>query len=347
VIENKKVEHIVNRILYGNYVFSHQDQKYRIQKPCLWLRVQSDTLYEETYEENLFSDFVLLEDIPNISISLGIIPFNYKEEITSLEKKIENLKVDYFSFFVDIDKKKRNKIKLNQAKQALSVLMEKVHYLDHLSIEHYCSKIKNEFIISNTLYYDHNNTLVFNDRNNIDYVFFNNIMSEINKNIIDIETYKEICRSEYWKNLWADSKHSIIDEPMCEWSEEQKTLCGLSKMYDRIYEHPECPSEAIIADSDALDGWIIHQKRENSKEKQEKGVNNMLSDKVKNSSEIFLLANSKEKADSIMEFNDKQALQKLNQKISFVKSHDNPVRDSMLPDVQQKIHEQVKQQKGK
>jgi len=347
VIDNKNIELLVNRILSGKNYFSYNNEKYEIRKPSLSLRTKSDILYEDAYNDNIFSDFVLLEDISNICIELGIISHDYNKQISDLEKKIENSKVDYFSFFVDIDKKKKHKFRLNSLKKQYGLFLDKVHSLDYISLEHYCSKIKNEFIILNTLYFYETDILVFKNKEDIDYMYFNNLVTEINKGIIDIDIFKNICRSEYWKNLWSDQKHFLLLEPVSEWSEEQKTLCNLSRMYDRIYEHPECPSEEVIQDNDALDGWMIFQKRQNSKEKQGKGVNNMLSDKIKNSSEIFLMANNQEKAQTIIEFNDQQSLGRMNQKLDFIKSHSEPLRDAQLPDVKQDLVKQLKQKQGK
>jgi hypothetical protein len=347
VTDNKQIEYLANIILAGKKIFSYQDTRYEIRKPSLQIKVDADILYQETYETNLFNDFILLEDVPFLCIDIGIISNNYEQTLNDYEKRLESAKLEYFSFYLDTEKRKKNKVKINNIKQQYQNYLDKIHYLDHISLEHYCAKAKNEFIIINTLYYYNTNNLVFDNYNSIDYIHFNNIINEINNYTIDIDKFKEICRSEYWRNLWSDSKYLLINDPVCDWSEEQKTLCSLSRMYDRIYEHPECPSDNIINDNDALDGWMIHQKRQNSKQKQEKGVDNMLPDKIKNSSEIFLMANSQEKAQTIVEFNDQQSLGRMNQKLNFVKSHSEPIRDAQLPDVQQDLIKQFRQQQGK
>ena len=345
MIDSKHIEYTVNRVLAGKKIFSYENTQYEIVKPKLDLKLKADLLYQEAYNNNLFNDFKLLEDIPFLSIEIGLISYGYEKTLKEYEKKLENAKLDYFSFYADIDKRKKNKNKIENIKRQYQEYLETVHYLDNLSLEHFCSKIKNEFIIVNTLYYYSSNELVFKDINNIDYVSFNNLVSEINKDTLDIDEFKNICRSEYWKNLWIDNKHFLINEPICDWSEEQKTLCSLSKMYDRIYEHPECPSDEIINDNDALDGWMINQRRQNLKQKQEKGVNNMLSEKVKNSSEIFLMANNQEQAESILDFNDQQARRRLDQKLNIVKNSTGQVLETQFPDVQQEIMQQRSKQR--
>lgn len=345
MIDSKHIEYTVNRILAGKKFFSYDNTQYEIVKPKLDLKLKADLLYQETYNNNLFNDFILLEDISVLSIDIGLISYGYEKTLKDYEKKLEDAKLDYFSFYANLDKKKKNKAKVENIKKQYQNYLDKVHYLDHLSLEHYCSKIKNEFIIVNTLYYYDSDELVFIDINNIDYVYFNTLINEINQDIIDIDAFKDICRSEYWRNLWTDNKHSLINDPICDWSEEQKTLCSLSKMYDRIYEHPECPSDEIINDNDALDGWMINQRRQNLKQKQEKGVNNMLSEKVKNSSEIFLMANNREQADSILDFNDQQSRRRLDQKLNVVMNSSGQVLETQLPDVQQEIMQQRSRQR--
>lgn len=341
----KHIEYTVNRVLAGKKIFSYDNVQYEIVKPKLSLKVKSDLLYQETYNNNLFNDFILLEDIPSLSIEIGLIAYGYEKTLKDYEKKLEDAKLDYFSFYANLDKRKKNKAKIDNIKKQYQNYLDKVHYLDHLSLEHYCAKVKNEFIIVNTLYYYDSNKLVFNDLTNIDYVYFNTLINEINQDAIDMDTFKEICRSEYWRNLWVDNKHILIEDPICDWSEEQKTLCSLSKMYDRIYEHPECPSDDIINDNDALDGWMINQRRQNLKQKQEKGVNNMLSEKVKNSSEIFLMANNQEQAESILDFNDQQSRRRLDQKLNVVMNSSGQVLETQLPDVQQDIMQQRSKQR--
>jgi hypothetical protein len=347
VVDNKQIEYLANRILAGKKIFSYQNSQYEIRKPSLKIKVEADILYQETYENNLFNDFILLEDVPFLCIDIGLISHNYEQSLKDYEKRLEGAKLDYFSFYANIEKRKKNKVKINNIKQQYQSYLDKVHYLDHISLEHYCSKAKNEFIIVNTLYYYNTDNLVFDNCNSIDYVYFNNLINEINHDTIDMDKFKEICRSEYWRNLWSDSKHSLINDPVCDWSEEQKTLCSLSRMYDRIYEHPECPSDDIINDNDALDGWMIDQRRQNLKQKQEKGVNNMLSEKVKNSSEVFLMANNREQADSIIDFNDQQGRNRLEQKLNIIKSSQGPVLETQFPDVQQEIIKQRSKQQRK
>lgn len=340
-MDPKSIEYLIHRILSGKNIFCYENIQYELRKPSLSLRLQSDLIYKNTYENNLFNDFWLLEDIPSLAIDIGILDYGYKKQLEKIEKNLEDEKIELYKGFFDISKKKKHKNKIQKIKQDYNDLYGLIHHLDYISLEHYCEKIKNEFLIINSLYRSDTKELVF-EQQNIEYNLFNNIISEISSTIIHIDTYKHIAKNEYWKSLWSNNKFNILDEPVNEWSDEQKTLFNISMMYDKIYEHPECPMDDIIIDDDALDGWMILQKRENLKQKQEKGVDTMLSDKIKNSSEIFLMAPNKDQANSIRELNSEQSLRRLQQKVDFVTSSEGPVKESQLPDVKQQIIEHIK-----
>jgi len=68
-------------------------------------------------------------------------------------------------------------------------------------------------------------------------------------------------------------------------------------MYDNIQESLDCPTKEVIEDDDLLDGWFIIQGKKRDKEKSEQDFENSVkSNKIKNASEIFVMApNQKEK----------------------------------------------------
>lgn len=347
MLDNKSIEQLVNRIISGKLIFEHDTKIFELRKPSLNLKVKSDLIYKESYDSNMYDNFWLIEDIPNLAIDIGILTPYYKQDLTSLEKKLDLHKVLLYKEFFKADRKKNNKRKIEEIKRSMNNLHNKIHYLDYLSLEHYCDKIKNEFLIVNTLYYFETDNLVFNI-NNIDYNIFNNLMTEISDNIISIEDYKQVARSDYWKNLWNNNKYNILPDPVTEWSDEQKTIFSIAAMYDRIHEHPEAPSPEIIEDDDALDGWMINQREQNKKQKEQKGVDTMLSDKVRNSSEVFLLPSNLEEVEKIQELNSPESYGMFKQKVEFVLSNkDKTIQEFELPDVQMKLRQQAQEQMKK
>jgi hypothetical protein len=55
-----------------------------------------------------------------------------------------------------------------------------------------------------------------------------------------------------------------------------------------VYKNSECPSDAIVEDDDALDGWMIKQRRKREKELGKNKVDSMLSDKTRNADQVYV-----------------------------------------------------------
>ena len=343
--ETRKHEILVHRILSGKQVFSHNNNTYELRKPSLSLKMKADLVYTSAYENNIYSDFIVMEDIDNLLIETNIISRDHKKILTKMEKSLDNQKISLYKSYYDTLQRNKIKQKIKNTREDIDKFYQEQHSLDYLTLEHYCDNIKNEFIITHSLYHYDSDRLVFNFDTPIAFNLFNSIMAIVSQNVIDVSTYKAVARSDYWRNYWNNNKTNILDEPVKEWSEEQKSLINISCMYDKIQEHPESPKDDIVADDDALDGWMLLQRQENEKQKKEKGVDNMLSGKIKDSSEVFLMAGNREQAQDIFALNSEQGLQTIQQKMSMVASSDGPIRDAQLPDVKARIINQLKEQK--
>ena len=338
------LEKNVNRILSGKQLIEYQDILYELRSPSMNIKLKASMLYDKTYEDNLYSDSFILEDsAEDLLLDLNILYPQYKADLSSIEKKMENLKVDLFTFFFDRTKKAKYKAELVSSKKRYNEIYVLSHSLDFLTLENYCSNIKNEFIISNSLYHYETNDLVF-QKDTLDYDLFNNIINKISSNILDIETLKAIARSDFWRNYYSINKNHLLPYSIVDFSEEQKAILSISTMYDRVYEHPECPEKEIIEDDDALEGWMIRQQRENKKQKQEKGVNNILnSDKMKKAGEVFLMASTVEERNDILSLNTQESAARRQNKVDTVLNSAGPTRDAELPDVKQDIRNKLKE----
>jgi DNA-binding GntR family transcriptional regulator len=91
-------------------------------------------------------------------------------------------------------------------------------------------------------------------------------------------------------------------------SVDQKNLLVWSRMYDNIQESMECPSDKVIEDDDALDGWFIEQRRKNEREKAIAVVEDSIqNDKIKNSQEVIVFTDNKTDANTVHEMNSPNA----------------------------------------
>lgn len=334
----------VDRIINGKYFFNYQNRKYYFQQPSIDIKIQSNFIYQDTYEANIFDpSFVDPERLDFLLKFHRIIPSNYEDKVKQTEKNIENLKVSLYKNFTRKTTRLSYKKTLNKEKKNLSDLFNKKHSWDFLLVKNFADKIKTEFIFAHSIYCCSSNVTTF-DYNNLNYSLLYNIINLLQDDPLrNVETYKYIANSGAWRNYWSCSKENIFPGPVVEWTDEQRALVSMSRMFDAIYENPDCPNAEVFDDFDALDGWMILQKRKNIADKKEKGVNELLSDKHKDSSEIFLLANNPEDASDIVNMNSEESLFKYKKRLEILsKKGDKPIKDSDFPDIKAAINRKIK-----
>ncbi len=311
-----ELDTLINRIISGYQFIEIKDNLYKLISPTVDLKMAADILYNKTYQDNLFSSFIPKENIDQLLVSVDMISEDIDKQIKTTEKTLENAKIQYYKQFSKSSVKSRNQKKIRSIEKILHKAYSAKQYLDFLTLEHYCENIKNEYILSHTLM-DKDDKLLFNNYPEINHILFNNIAQEIAHNIIPVNTYKQIVRTDSWRKMYNSNPTNIFNRAATEHTEEQKALLSINQMYNKIYEHPECPSEDIIEDDDALDGWMLDQQKKNAREKMEKGVDNLLGKKGQNATEVFLMAKNDEEYEEINELNSPQALAKIKARMAL------------------------------
>ena len=306
-----ELDTLINRIISGYQFIEIKDNLYKLVSPTVDLKMAADYLYHKTYQDNLFSNFIPKEDIHSLLVSTNMIAEDIDQQIKTTEKTLENAKIQYYKQFFQSSVKTRNQKKIRSIEALLHKAYSDKQYLDFLTLEHYCENIKNEYILCKTLM-DQDGNLIFENYPNINHILFNNIAQEIAHNIIPVNKYKQIVKSDVWRKLYNSNPTNIFARSASQHTEEQKAILSINQMYSKIYEHPECPDDAIIEDDDALDGWMLDQQKKNAKEKAEKGVDNLLGKKGRNAQEVFLMANTQEEFEQINELNSPKAMAKIN-----------------------------------
>lgn len=339
----QELENTVIRILSGKQILRLGDSIYELRPASTDIKLEAALRYQMAYEDNLYSEsFLSAEDVEDMLFDIGVLYPQFAGDVSSTEKKIENSKVELFQNFFDRTKRQNIKKQLNSLVSRYNQLVSSKHLLDFLTLENYCSNIKHVFIICNSLYYFHTNDLVFDINNDtVDNILFDNITSEISKNLLDLTQIKSIARSDCWRNYYTVNKLHLFPYSASELTEEQKGILSVSLMYDRIYEHPECPNKEILEDDDALEGWMIIQSRANKQQKNEKGVNSMLSGKIGKANEVFLMAHNQEQVQDIIGLNSEESANRLKQKMDTVLTAQGLVKEAQLPDVRQDLRAQL------
>lgn len=341
MIRNDK-DILLSRIIAGFLYLNYEGKTYKLKPPSNELKYRADILYQKIYSDNLYSDWLLIQDTEMILADNGVWKFQNNDVLKQIDTRLENLKVELYENYIQLSK--RQDIK----KQIKSMIMQKdrilaaKHSLDQYTLEAYAGRIRNEYIIMSTLYYK--NKRVFKDSQNKNSIFLNGIATQIAASLPSASSIRELARSDMWKSYWSCSnKDKVFPKPPCEWSDEQRALVNLSKMFDSVYEHPECPSEQVIDDEDALDGWMIVQKRKNEQSKSKNKAQNMLGSKrMQKADEVFFMSNSTEETSEILKANDNVGLFRMKEKFSAIKgAGGEELKEAELPDVQRDLINQL------
>lgn len=301
-----------------------------MRSPSVYLRYKA-----ELYKKDIYSKYKY--DLPILSQYIIFLTRNkfidsdYQQKIDNMTKNIKNLKIELYQtgFKVELEKRVRKTLKFT--KDSLEKYYSSIEFFKTPTLEYFAESLKNKYLLIYTVY--KNNRRVF-DIQHLDVHLFNKIIAALNTNDISTEKFREIARSNIWRNYWLGNKNNLFGISAKEYSEEQKFLCMFSRMYDNAYEHPECPDESIINDDDKFDGWLLLQQDKNKDEKKK----NKYSHIDPKYSEVFVFASSQDEANKIYDDNTLDAKRILKERAQLLKQK-GTVRDIEFRDTKLDILE--------
>ena len=341
-MDNSTVSLLIHRICSGKFFFTHNDVRFVYLQPKSDIKHEAELLYSIFIDENKYDYIWSQENILKLLKYLNLWEEEDDNLIKDSEKKLEHLKLNLYENRLNKDKINFIRKEIVAQKNILNKLFNRKHALDYLTIEEAGNTFKNEIILTNNLYYVNNNEKVFQNIQDTSYTEFSTISSYVANSFISIESYKKIARSDIWKNLWNSNKNNLFGLSAYELSDEQKTLVSISNMYDKIYEHPESPEDAVIEDDDMLDGWMLYQKNK-AKQNKTQGTAQTLIDKHKKAQEIFVVGEP-EDINTINELNVLQSKKIKEQRVKFIQDKKS-TDDVFLPDVQMNLMQQLNRKK--
>lgn len=342
-MDQRSLNIYLSRILSGFYLFLYNNTRYKLVYPDITIKYEAELHAEQEYENNKFNDWINEDAIVDSLVSMGVWTYSGDDNLKNLEKQIDDLKVDIYKNFLNPTKLKSLKRTLNNTKNAYNNQYNIRHSLDQYTVNGYSQYIKNQYILIHSLYI--NNTRLFNNIEDTDFNLLNNLSNTIAEHTIDISIFRQIARNDLWKNYWSANSDHLFDKAVINWTDEQKTLVVLTKMYDSAYQHPECPPDQVFEDDDMFDGWMIMQKRENEKTRNKNRTEKVLEGKkLDKAGEVFIVANSQEEAQNIYSLNDNNSRHIIKERETIIRNTSETIDVSQLPDVQRELTVQNNQQ---
>lgn len=334
------LELLLYRILSGKVLFYYKNEQYELKSPSVNTRYEAQIIYDNIINDEKYNDWIRADYLENMLINLGLWSRDTTKIMKDIEKKIDRTKVNMYLSASISDKLKKLRRSLNEYRNQLNHILDHKINLFANTLEGYAAGIKNEYILCNTLFKNNNRVFPKNiTSDQASYVVFNDLVTEVNKQNLNIDTYKRLARSGLWRSYWNCNKERVFDNSVCDWTDDQRTLVSVTRMYDNVYEHPECPADEIIEDDDLLDGWMIHQKEKTQRSKKQSQIDEM-NPKLKNAQEVFLMPQNEQDIEDIINLNTADSLMRMKQKINYVRSVGEAKEDE-LPDVQMDLRNRM------
>lgn len=308
---DSKLYSLLYRILKDRLWVSVDGLSFFIKEPTLDLIEESYHVYEVAREKAYCDNNLTDDELVNFLVEQDIWnPLNDRE-IDDLKKQLEDARVSAFENSFKTRELKNAKAKIKRLTKELSQLLNKKHSMDHLSCSGVAEQSRFNWLVSRCCFRADNSPVNWSEYN------LSTFINVYRENIIDHTDIRAISRNDPWRSMWGVFKRGgdLFGEPAIFLSSNKQTLCSYSMMYDSVHESPDAPNEKIIEDDDCLDGWFIFQRRKHDQSKKERETEDFIKNqKIKNSKEVFLMANNAKEAEEIYGLNTGLARSTLKQR---------------------------------
>jgi len=292
------------KIINGFFYITINNVKYKIIYADNQIKYEAEMLYFSLMNDSRFdTEYLTDSEVQHMLISNGSWSEEQEDKLKKIEDQIDKLKIKLCTYYTDISVNKQAKEEIATLKTYKDELLTNKHSLDYLTLNFFATNIKNKYIISQCVLREDGSNVFGKSYENFDIRLLDQIITEINKyHTITGEELREICLGELWYR-YSSCKDSIFG-PLIDLNDDQINLISLTRMYENVRNHPECPSDSLIRDNDALDGWFLIQKDKAQKNKKKNESLSKVRGKVKGHDFVYVITQNKEEAAAIESLND-------------------------------------------
>ena len=317
----------LNKILSGNILVQARNNILTVRQPDAATRYLADFFSEQVYEEAFKKNIYLQEELEELIIENGWWTQDQEDELKQIPKDIEQMKLDYFNSFLRDNVKDLIKKGIRKKEDRFEDLTKEKYQFFNYTCESLKSQAYTMYILEHCTFYENGDKISLED------ISIHALYVKYNAEILDDKDIREISKSYGWRMIWNGGKDSreIFPLPACDLTDMQKSLISWTRMYDSIYESMETPSDEIIEDDYAIDGWFIAQRRKRDDDRKSSGGNNL-----PDAAEVFIPVGSNKEAARVYDMNTQEGKNILKSQSKDIKEKGN-VKESELSHVKQDL----------
>ena len=289
---------LINRLLSGIVIVKIKGIYVYIKPAKVEDKAFADFFAYEIYQDSLLEGVLTRQDVNELLIEKGWWDEEREEKVETLNKNLEQMKLDYYSHFFREETK--NYIKKNIVRQQKNInrLWEEKTVCFDKTCEYVRDYAKTAVIVEKSAFFEDGSLAAEQISSHI-------LVNAFLKQLLDDEQVREAAKSAEWRVLWNSTKDAtnIFKLNGCDLTNEQISVVAWSRFYDGVYESMERPNEEIIKDDLALDGWSIAQERKR-KEEEKKQEGEKLAGNAQDADEIFIPVSNQKEQDQVLALND-------------------------------------------
>jgi hypothetical protein len=344
-------QRIIFQILSGKLKCTVRSKDYYVHTPTPDILYEAQEIYLDAVEVNKYCRWMTEDRLKKFLIYHDFISEDFDENLVSIEKRIEDLKVDLFNCAFSKNQQDKTRVMLDRVRDKHDEMVGASTSLNHITLKGFAESIKTFYIFSKTIYNKVGKRLKCTGE------LVNRIMNSSFRSRIKVSEFREIARSEPWRSYWNSKKEELFTNI---YGQDQRTLILYSKMYDNAFQHQECPVDDVIDDDDMFDGWMISLRRERQQGQMKSRIEEQLGSRHSKASDLFIGGGKgttgvdSDAAQKIYEHNTPEGRRVQKERDKFIKKHGS-VAEHQLPDVKRgnmmaannKFRKTVKRGKGK
>ena len=207
--------------------------RYKIVPPSKEVRLLAEHIYQETLHSLRFDNLITKEKAALFLRGIGKWRPSDDESMKKLEKHLEDKKVDLYRALYHSERQDRLRRTIVMAKKSINNALYRKHSLDYMTLDYHANTTKKKFITAMCLR-DGDNDPIYTEQTfgKADSTILENVLTALDADIITIDEFRELARSDPWRTMWNLGKESCISSSPLEWTDDQKTLVTFAKMYD-------------------------------------------------------------------------------------------------------------------
>ena len=319
-------EFFVARIRSGRTYVEARGQKLYVVPTTIEQDVEAANIYMDAYNEAYLEEVMTEDDMLDWMYEHSIWTIEDDNQLKGIQKDLEKLRKEiYLNRNVD-STRERIRLYIRAASEALEKIYARKLEYRHNTCEGVAETARDLWKIEQCTYNTDGTAYDFS-------MISQRTVLNLWRSAMHSETeIRDIVRNEPWKTTWSlkDAGQYKLFENNGQATEAQKALLVWSQIYDNIQQSIDCPEDFVIEDDDLLDGWFIKQSDDRKRDKAQNDFESSTNDKIKNSDEIFVVAQNDRHREDIENMNSPGAqFIKRQREGKLKRRHDSGAEDAL------------------